>query len=159
MPESTHVMPGDGVSQVLFDAVMLLDRRISRHLRGTGLHWGLRRILQQLWIRDGLSQKDLAAAARITPTSASNMLKHLIAGGWVERRQDDYDYRVSRIYVAERGLELKRIVETNASIGEALSDDAAVGLRAHLDRMIDVLRDICAEEEGVLDDSTPPGEL
>lgn len=165
MSESTHVMPGDGLPQALFDAVTLLERRVSRRLRGTGLHWGLRRILQQLWIRDGLSQKDLAAAARITPTSASNMLKHLIAGGWVERRQDDYDYRVSRIYVAERGLELKRTIEQDlvgagAVIREALGGDGAANLRSLLDRAISALHDVVsAQDDDLLDNSTPPGEL
>ena len=50
MSKAQHTMPGEGLPQTLFDVVWLLEARVARHFRGTGLHWGLRRILQQLWM-------------------------------------------------------------------------------------------------------------
>ena len=110
MPYKQPQMPGEGLPQLLYDAVSSLERRVAVHLRGTGLHWGLRRLLQHLFIEDGLSQSELAEAVRYSEASVSNMLKHLLNGEWVERRQDEYDYRVSRIYLADRGRELREAI-------------------------------------------------
>ena len=164
-----HTMPGDGLPQVLFDLIQRLEAQVAKHVRGTGLHWGLRRILQQLWIRDGLSQKELAAAARITPTSCSNMLKHLVADGWVERRRDSVDYRISRIYVAERGLELKRAIEeelaaADRSLRGSLGQEDADRLGDLLARVFEALPFETDPERregpaGIWDRPTPPGEL
>ena len=74
MAQSPHTMPGEGLPQALYDGVSLVETRVSKHFRGTGLHWGLRRILQQLWVQDGLSQAELAAAVRFSEASISNML-------------------------------------------------------------------------------------
>jgi DNA-binding MarR family transcriptional regulator len=168
MEERKHTMPGDGLPQALFDLIALLEARIAKHFRGTGLHWGLRRILQQLWIRDGLSQAEIAQGARISQASASNMLKHLVAGGWVERRQDEYDYRISRIYVAGRGLELKAAVEKELAVADEtlrkhLKPEEAEELRSLVERAMEVLPleppSKRTETPGIWDRPTPPGEL
>lgn len=169
MTESRHTMPGDGLPQALLDLVVLLEARIAQHFRGTRLHWGLRRILQQLWIRDGLSQRELAAAVRVTQTSASNMLKHLLEDEWVEKRPDDYDYRISRIWLADRGRKLREdveeeLAEADALLRKHLGTKDAVRLRALLDRSIAALplSDIPegdTDAPGIWDRPTPPGEL
>jgi len=169
MTESKHTMPGEGIPQFLYDVVRLLEARVSTHLRGTGLHWGLRRILQQLWIEDGLSQAELAGAARVSQASISNMLKHLIDGEWVERRQDAYDYRISRVYLARRGRELRDAVERELAIAEAdlreqMGVEGADRLAELLRRALEVLDaapDLVgnASPRGIWDHSSPPGEL
>jgi len=169
MSDTVHTMPGDGLPQTLLDLVASIEARIAQHFKSTQLHWGLRRILQQLWIRDGLSQKDLAAAIRVSQTSVSNMLKHLLEGGWVEKRPDNYDYRISRIYLADRGHQLREDVErelsrADAILREALGDKDAAGLRVLLDRAIVALplSDIPEgdpDAPGIWDRPTPPGEL
>ena len=169
MTDSQHTMPGDGLPQALYDAVALLEARVNVHFRGTGLHWGLRRILQQLWVRDGLSQAELAAAARISEASASNMLKHLVNGDWVERRPDEYDYRISRVHLADRGRALRAAVEqelasADAMIREQIGSDDAQELDALLSRVLDILHAEPGPPElstasGIHGRPSPPGEL
>jgi len=169
MSDTPHSMPGDGLPQALLDVALLIEARVAKHFRGTKLHWGLRRILQYLWIRDGLSQKELAAAVRVSETSISNMMKHLLEGGWVEKRPDDYDYRISRIYLAERGVALRVAVETelaqiDATLRERLGADDAAALCSFLDRaaLALPLSEIVAgnpRAPGIWDRPTPPGEL
>ncbi len=162
-------LPGDGIPQTLFGLIYSVELRIRRHFRGTNLHWGLRRILQQLWLQDGLSQKELSDSVGSSEGSISNMLKHLVAGGWVERRQDDYDYRISRIYLTEKGRAMRdAIVEELAQIDrevrEAIGDVSAERLGTLLERTGDALR---MSASGTDDDSpdalpdrpSPPGEL
>ena len=169
MTQSKHSLPGDGLPQALYDAVALLEARVNKHFRGTGLHWGLRRILQHLWVQDGLSQAELAAAVRFSEASVSNMLKHLVNGEWVERRQDEYDYRISRVYVAERGLLLRAAVEETLAIADAelrehLGSQDADRLAGLLVRALEIL---FSEPDptkgdtpsGICDRPSPPGEL
>jgi len=68
-------LPGDGVPQAVYALTECVQRRLMAHLQGTGLHWGLRRLLQELWIADGLSQAELAtpcARARRAPRTCSS---------------------------------------------------------------------------------------
>jgi len=166
-PRST--MPGEGLPQALYEAVSCLERRIQIYFRGTRLHWGLRRILQQLWVQDGLSQAELAAAVRFSEASISNMLKHLVNGEWVERRPDRYDYRISRVYLAERGRALRADVERELALVEAelrtqIGSDDADELGKLLGRALEVLRIESGSSEpggptGIYDRPSPPSEL
>lgn len=104
-------LPGEGIPQTLYSLMYSVEQRIQQHFRGTKLHWGLRRILQQLWLQDGLSQKELSDVIGSSEASISNMLKHLVAGDWVERRQDEYDYRISRVYLTDNGRALRDAVQ------------------------------------------------
>ena len=169
MTEPRPTMPGEGLPQALYEAVSCLEGRIQVHFRETRLHWGLRRILQQLWVEDGLSQAELAAAVRFSEASISNMLKHLVNGEWVERRPDRYDYRISRVYLAERGRALRAAVERELALVEAelraqIGSDDADELSELLGRALEVLRVEPGPSEsggptGIHDRPSPPGEL
>jgi len=168
MREDERRLPGDGIPQQLYALIHLVERRVQRHFRGTGLHWGLRRILQQLFLRDGLSQKELSEATGSSEASISNMLKHLLAGGWVERHQDEYDYRIFRIHLAREGTALRdAIVDELTALDDAacreLGDVDAERLRQLLDRAADAFRmgaaDHQAEERSLTGSPSPPGEL
>ena len=162
-------LPGDGVPQAVYALTERIQRRLMAHLQGTGLHWGLRRILQELWIQDGLSQAELAHAVRSSEASASNMLKHLVRGGWVERRRDPYDYRISRVYLTEQGRSLRATVEKEcASIHEEICQELGANdakrLAALLGKALDRLMPVEGEDEettatGIYDSPSPPGEL
>ncbi len=146
-------LPGEGIPQTLFSLMWQVERRIRRHFRGTNLHWGLRRILQRLWLEDGLSQVEIADLTGSSEGSVSNMLKHLVAGDWVERRPDAYDYRISRVYLTDKGAALREAIvkdlrEVDAALREELGATDSDRLEALLERMA-----------GVLGESTPDGEV
>lgn len=169
MRDDERRLPGEGIPQTLFSLVWDVERRIRRHFRGTNLHWGLRRILQRLWLEDGLSQKELSDAVGSSEASISNMLKHLLKGGWIERRQDDYDYRISRVVLTAKGAALRDgIVEDLRELDEAVRADLgrseAQQLEALLGKAADALREATADEDieqgrilGIR--PSPPGEL
>ncbi len=163
-------LPGEGIPQAVYALTENIQRRLTVHFQGMGLHWGLRRILQQLWIADGLSQVQLAQAVRSSEASASNMLKHLVRDGWVERRRDPYDYRVSRVFLTQQGRALRDAIEQEcARIGEEVRE--ALGARG-TERLMELLAsasDCLSGEEGdrgdrpdasgIYDALSPPGEL
>jgi len=169
MTRRPQPLPGEGIPQSAYALTEGIQRRLMVLFRGTGLHWGLRRILQELWIADGLSQAELAHAVRSSEASASNMLKHLVSSGWVERRRDPYDYRISRVYLTEQGRALRAAVEEEcASIHEEICQDLgapdAKRLMALLGKALDRLMTAEGEEDetgatGIYDAPSPPGEL
>jgi len=162
-------LPGEGIPQTIFSLMWTVERRIRRHLRGANLHWGLRRILQRLWLEDGLSQVELAARLGSSEASVSNMLKHLVAGGWVERRKDDYDYRISRVHLTEKGTALRDAIaadlcEIDLAIRAELGPEAADRLASSLDRVKAVARRFAPcgvpdRAHEVSEHPSPPGDL
>jgi len=169
MRDDERRLPGEGIPQTLFSLVWDVERRIRRHFRGTNLHWGLRRILQQLWLEDGLSQVELSDIIGSSEASISNMLKHLVSGGWAERRQDDYDYRISRVYLTDKGAGLRdAIVEElrglDEAVRESLGSTEAQRLETLLGKAADALREATEGEKmerdkTLADQVSPPGEL
>jgi MarR family transcriptional regulator, organic hydroperoxide resistance regulator len=82
------------------------------HLDGSELSHAQFELLIELDERGELSAGELAAAARITPASVTQMLDHLADGGHVERVRSDADRRVvvSRLTPAGRlKIEAKRV--------------------------------------------------
>jgi DNA-binding MarR family transcriptional regulator len=161
-------LPGERIPQTLYSLVYVIENRIRQHFHGTNLHWGLRRLLQQLWLQDGLSQKELSDITGSSEASISNMLKHLVAGDWVVRKQDGYDYRVSRVWLTDKGRALRRAVQEEldrihevilSQFGEkdaALLDELLLRMEAFLGTQAETP----AERFGSLADyPSPPGEL
>jgi DNA-binding MarR family transcriptional regulator len=88
----------------------LLDARLSQ--RGASLwNWVLLRSAAE---HDGASQRELAAGMMIEPPTLVGHLDKLAAEGLVERRRDDHDRRITRIFVTDAGrarlAELHRVV-------------------------------------------------
>lgn len=73
-----------------------------KHHDGSGRH-GQNRVLALLVMQDGTSQKDLAYLLGIRPQSLTQALDTLEKGGFIERRQDEADKRVNRVYLTDAG--------------------------------------------------------
>jgi len=67
-------------------------------------------VLALLWnYGDGQTQKELHEKLCIGPASLTKVLDMLVAGGWVERKQDAEDARVNRIYLTEKGMAQEKV--------------------------------------------------
>jgi DNA-binding MarR family transcriptional regulator len=170
MGERRMPLPGAGIPQSAYALVACIQRRLAPLFAETGLHWGLRRILQQLWMEDGVSQVDLARSIRSSEASASNMLKHLVAGGWVERRGDAFDYRITRVFLTDKGQAFRDAVASecariDAEIRDALGPTEATQLAERLDLAWNLLAGDAAADEadwpglGLSQQPSPPGQL
>jgi DNA-binding MarR family transcriptional regulator len=81
------------------------------HLGGAELSHAQFELLIELWERGELPAGELAAAARLTPGTVTQMLDHLAESGHVERARSETDRRVvvSRLTAqGRRKIELKR---------------------------------------------------
>ena len=76
-----------------------------------GLHIGQDMLLMQLWQQDGCMQTELVERLCVQPATITKSLDRMEAAGFVERRPDSEDRRVSRVYVTEAGWALQQRVD------------------------------------------------
>lgn len=72
-------------------------------LEPLGLYPGQPPLLFALQREDGLKQKELALRLHIQPATLTVMLKRMEGTGFIERKQDADDQRVSRVYLTKQG--------------------------------------------------------
>ncbi|SHH80615.1 MarR family winged helix-turn-helix transcriptional regulator [Clostridium grantii] len=80
-------------------------------LEKIGLYRGQPPVLFLLWEKDGRSRKELCDNIDIQPATITKMIKRLENTDFVLSKPDDNDLRVSRVYLTEKGKNIKNEVE------------------------------------------------
>src|SRR5438132_14209876 len=97
---------------LLIARVALLHRtRVSEYLAEHNLYVGQEMLLKCLWNQDGLSQKEIADLMGIQATTATRMVIRMERSGFVERKTEPEDQRVSHVYLTDLGRSVQRAVE------------------------------------------------
>jgi DNA-binding MarR family transcriptional regulator len=97
------------------------------HLAGSELSHAQFELLIELDERGELSAGDLAAAARLTPATVTQMLDHLAVSGHVERVRSDTDRRVVVSRLTRQGA---RKIEAKREAWKSRWDEALRGVGA-----------------------------
>jgi DNA-binding MarR family transcriptional regulator len=89
---------------------------------------------------DGLSQREIARALRLSPPTVTAMLKRMERAGTIERHPDATDGRIARVHLTESGRERERATRAilGAAIGSVL-DSLSETDRLELARLLDLL--------------------
>jgi DNA-binding MarR family transcriptional regulator len=110
-------------------------------------------VLRALMATDGLKSTEVAEQAWCTPGTVTSVVNTLVKDGFVERRPDEADRRVVRLYITEQGRDLISYYVPQAAarwrkafdfVDEA--DEAVV--RGFFIQMIDHLSQLLREERG-----------
>ena len=106
----------------------LIAQACKRHRKKAGellaaldLHVGQEMLLLQLWKRDGQTQSDLAQGLAVEPATVTRVLDRMAWSGWVERRKDSDDRRVSRVFLTSDGRALQQPVQATWQTLEEIS--------------------------------------
>jgi len=120
----------------------LQHNRVHDLMDDLGLYRGQGRALDVLWRQDGCTHGDLARALGVQPATVSKMIQRMERAGFVERRADPDDQRVSRVFLTEAGRQVKQQVDARF---DQLEREAIEGLSAQdvlaLHRLLTRLRD------------------
>jgi len=100
------------VGQLLAQVCRLTGHHLRTHMEKLGLHRGQGFALVHLWHHDGVPQRDLAEAMHIRPASVTNMLQRMERDGWIERKRDDEDQRVVRVFITSKAKGLRDKAQT-----------------------------------------------
>jgi DNA-binding MarR family transcriptional regulator len=102
------------------DTVSFLLSRVSngfrttleKHMSAVGLHAGQVFVLLELWKHDGQRQVDIAARLDVSTPTINKIVTGMVAGGLVKNLRLPGDARSSRIFLTERGKEVREQVES-----------------------------------------------
>ena len=98
-------------SHLLAQTCKLLRIRAHASLEEIGLYGGQQFVLMALWENEGITHSELAEQLHVRPATITNALKRMERTGFVERRQDTEDQRVSRVYLTDAGRNIRDAVE------------------------------------------------
>jgi len=102
---------GEQVELLLARLCRLHHARAQVALEKIGLYRGQPHLLRLLWEREGRSHGELAAAMGVAPATVTRMIQRMERAGFVERRRDPADERLSRVYLTRRGRAVRQEVE------------------------------------------------
>ena len=85
----------------------LISRLVDAGETDARVHPGQFFCLRAVSGHDGISQRELADELHVAPPSVSRMLQNMERAGLVERRDDEHDQRITRVYMTERGREFE----------------------------------------------------
>ncbi len=149
MKELSHRSPlKDSVGYMLAHACKHHRQRAEELLSEIGLHTGQEMLLCGLWENEGITQTELANYVMIQPATVTNMLQRLEREGFVERRPDVEDQRVSRVYTTEKGRDVEeRVLEKWGQLEQESFSGLTVEERVLLRRLLlQVYRSLSGQE-------------
>lgn len=88
-----------------------MRRDYSESLRELNLYVGQDNLLYRLWREDGITQMQLCDHLKCEPPTVTNMVKSLEQNGFIQRKRDEQDARVMRIYLTDKGRALEEPVD------------------------------------------------
>lgn len=83
----------------------IYDHKLNKH----GLTASQVLVLSQLWLNDGLTQKEIQENLNITSASVSGMVDTLCEKKLVVREHDSSDARIKRLYLTQQGKQVQDI--------------------------------------------------
>ena len=101
----------DTVSYLLAKVTTAFRNSLERHMGEIGLHGGQIFVLFELWKQHGLRQIDIANRLSLSAPTVNKMLRGLIEINLVTRSRMDDDARSTRIFLTDRGADMREDVE------------------------------------------------
>lgn len=101
----------DTLDYLLAQVCLLHHARAHALLEAIGLYRGQPPVLRALWEQEGLTHTALAERLHVTPATITRMLQRMEKAGFVLRKPDAGDQRVSRVYLTEAGRTIRSQVQ------------------------------------------------
>jgi DNA-binding MarR family transcriptional regulator len=106
-----HFDNPDTMDSILAQICHLHHSRAHQLLEALGLYRGQPPVLRALWEQEGLTQKELAGKLQNTPATITKMLQRMEKAGFIQRKPDETDQRITRVYLTQAGQTVKGEVE------------------------------------------------
>lgn len=132
----------DSLSFLLVQLLKAQRAYAESRLRALGLHNGQDLILLRLVEHDGQTQRALADSLDVEAPTITRMVQRMERAGLVERRSDEADARLSRVYLTARGRALQAdIRQVWVDVESCLVQGLTVAEQALLRRLVLQMRD------------------
>ena len=101
----------DSVSYLLAKLTVSHRNLLEKSVIEVGLHSGQVFVMMELWKKDGQRQVDLAEKLNLAPPTVNKILGGLLEADFVKRAKYEDDARSTRIFLTEKGKEVKAALE------------------------------------------------
>jgi len=133
----TKHKPPDTLDFLLANICSLHHVRVHQLLDALGLYRGQPHLLRALWEQEGPTQTDLAEYMKITTATMTKMIQRMEKAGFIQRKPDPDDQRISRVYLTDVGRAVQQDVEAvwvkmNEETFAGFTDDELALLRHFL---------------------------
>ncbi len=106
-----HSEDNNSVNSLFHDIMRLYGKTIFSQLGELGLYHGQPRVLRFLFHNEGITQKELAKHLNVSGATVTKTVKSLERAGYIVKKTDTEDMRVTRLYIAEKGFKIKKDIE------------------------------------------------
>lgn len=127
----TNITTEDSISRLIYDIHLLLARGFNRRVRHMGLtrpQWEVVTLLRRL---DGATQTELAETLEMGRSPLGKIIDKLEAMELVERRADEDDRRINRVFLTEK---MQPLIEPIRDVTTALQELAFEGVSIEEER-------------------------
>ncbi len=148
-------VPDDRLAHLIRDVARAQMRALQERLTPYGVSFGHWTFLRVLWIRDGLTQKELSDLAGVMEPTTFSAVRAMEEMGFIERRQLAGNRKNMHVFLTPTGRALeKKLVplaeEVNRISLQGVPDKTVATMRKTLLAMIE---NLAAEESG--DEAAP----
>lgn len=106
-----NIQEPEGMGSLLAQTCRLHYARVHELVEAIGLYRGQPPMLHALWEQEGLTHTELAARLQISPATTTKMIQRMERAGFIQRKSDPQDQRLSRVYLTEAGRAIRSEVE------------------------------------------------
>lgn len=138
--------------KLLFDIPHRYASNAFRLLMSHGLHPGQIPVMKYLSDNSGCIQGEIAKALRIKPPTVTVTLKRLEKNGLIEKKSDQKDQRVTRIFLTEHGkavydVMLQSYMLSVNEIMQDFSEEEQIQLLGYLERICNNIDNVFAKDD------------
>ena len=153
-----EAVPDDRLAHLIRDVARAQMRALQLRLQAHGVSFGHWTFLRILWIKDGLTQRELSDLAGVMEPTTFSAVKAMEQMGFIERRQLPGNRKNMHVYLTAAGRALEKTLvplaeEVNHISVAGIPDKTIAGVRQCLLTMIENL----AADEGGAEPSLPTG--
>ena len=137
--------------RIFHQLIGLYHYRTHQLLENQGVYPGQPPLLFALHKEGGQSQKELSQKLGIQPATVTMMVKRMTKAGLIERKQDQEDQRVSRVYLTKEGEKTRKRLAIimgqieNECFG-SLSEEEIQTLNVLLLKMKENILSVCGDQ-------------
>jgi DNA-binding MarR family transcriptional regulator len=160
MPQTDHTqhllrhwreaVPDDRLAHLIRDVARAQMRALQQRLNTHGVSFGHWTFLRILWIKDGLTQRELSELAGVMEPTTFSAMKAMETMGFIERRHLPGNRKNVHVFLTRQGRALEKELvplaeEVNRISVQGLSEKSIATVRKSLLAMIE---NLAADEDG-----------
>ena len=127
--------PNKSVGHLLREALRAMVRELETRIDPYDITVGQFFIMRELWVADGLTQRELSGRMSLFENSTTAALAEMEKRGFIERRRSDEDRRKIHVFLSAKGKRIRKaLIEHAVAVHR-------IGLAGLSENQIDSLRD------------------